>query len=37
VIAEGRTVTYDLKPARDDPAAASTAEVADAVIARLAA
>jgi isocitrate dehydrogenase (NAD+) len=35
VIAEGRTVTYDLKPSRDDPTAASTSEVADAVIDRL--
>jgi isocitrate dehydrogenase (NAD+) len=36
VIAEGRTVTYDLRPSRDDPAAATTGEVADAVAARLA-
>jgi isocitrate dehydrogenase (NAD+) len=36
VIAEGRTVTYDLKPARDDPSAAGTSAVADAVVARLA-
>jgi isocitrate dehydrogenase (NAD+) len=35
VIEEGRTVTYDLKPRRDDPTAAGTSEVADAVIARL--
>jgi len=35
VIAEGRTVTYDLKPTRDDPGAAGTSAVADAVIARL--
>lgn len=35
VIAEGRTVTYDLKPARDDPSAVSTAEVVDAVIERI--
>ncbi|HEU4464819.1 MAG TPA: isocitrate/isopropylmalate family dehydrogenase, partial [Gemmatimonadota bacterium] len=33
VIAEGRDVTYDLKPTRDDPAAASTARVRDAVVA----
>ncbi|MGH2637090.1 MAG: isocitrate/isopropylmalate dehydrogenase family protein [Actinomycetota bacterium] len=35
VIEEGRAVTFDLKPTRDDPTAAGTAEVADAVIARL--
>ena len=34
VIAAG-TVTYDLKPSRDDPGAASTSEATDAVIARL--
>jgi isocitrate dehydrogenase (NAD+) len=37
LIAEGATVTYDLKAARDDPSAATTEEVRDAVIARLAA
>ena len=37
VIAEGRTVTYDLKPTRDDPTAATTEEVRDAVLAELAA
>jgi isocitrate dehydrogenase (NAD+) len=35
VIEEGETLTYDLKPTRDDPTAASTSEVTDAVIARL--
>jgi isocitrate dehydrogenase (NAD+) len=35
VIEEGRTVTYDLKATRDDPTAAGTAQVADAVIERL--
>jgi isocitrate dehydrogenase (NAD+) len=35
VIADGETVTYDLKPSRDDPTAASTSAVADAVIAAL--
>jgi isocitrate dehydrogenase (NAD+) len=35
VIVEGRTVTYDLKPTRDDPTAAGTSQVADAVIERL--
>ena len=34
VIAEG-TVTYDLKPSRDDPTAARTSDVAEAVIAKL--
>jgi hypothetical protein len=28
-------VTYDLKPSRDDDSAASTAQVRDAVVARL--
>jgi isocitrate dehydrogenase (NAD+) len=32
VIAEGRSVTYDMKPARDDPTAVGTSEVADAII-----
>ena len=32
VIAEGRRVTYDMKPKRDDPSAVGTSEVADAVI-----
>src|SRR3954468_19054836 len=35
VIAEGRSVTYDMKPNRDDPSAVGTSEVADAVIAKL--
>ena len=35
VIAEGRTVTYDLRPTRDDPNAASTTQVRDAVIGEL--
>ncbi|MDH7478437.1 MAG: isocitrate/isopropylmalate dehydrogenase family protein [Syntrophomonadaceae bacterium] len=35
VIAEGRQVTYDLKPDRNDPTAVGTAEMADAIIARL--
>jgi isocitrate dehydrogenase (NAD+) len=34
VIAQGRTVTYDLRPSRDD-AAATTEEVVDAVVERL--
>ncbi len=32
VIAEGKYVTYDMKPNRDDPTAVGTAEVADAII-----
>ncbi len=35
VLAEGRYVTYDLKPRPDDPSAAGTSQVADAVIERL--
>ncbi|NLF01826.1 MAG: isocitrate/isopropylmalate dehydrogenase family protein [Anaerolineales bacterium] len=35
VIAEGRAVTYDLKPTRDDPSAVGTREMADAIIAAL--
>jgi isocitrate dehydrogenase (NAD+) len=32
IIAEGRSVTYDMKPGRDDPSAVGTSAVADAVI-----
>lgn len=32
VIAEGRSVTYDMKPARDDPTAVGTSDVADAIV-----
>jgi len=35
VIAEGRSVTFDMKPSRDDPTAVGTSAVADAVIDRL--
>jgi isocitrate dehydrogenase (NAD+) len=35
VIAEGKDVTYDLKPRRDDPSAVGTAEFGDAVIRRM--
>lgn len=35
VIEEGKHVTYDLKADRDDPKAASTSEMADAIIRRL--
>ena len=37
VIADGSSVTYDMKPTRDDPTAVGTSEVADAVLGRLAA
>ena len=33
VIAEGKYVTYDLKPHRDDPTAVGTREMADAICA----
>ena len=32
VIAEGKDVTYDMKPHRDDPTAVGTSQFADAVI-----
>jgi isocitrate dehydrogenase (NAD+) len=35
VIAEGKDVTYDLKPNRDDPTAVGTREMADAITTRL--
>jgi isocitrate dehydrogenase (NAD+) len=35
VIAEARSVTYDMKPSRDDPSAVGTSEVADAIIDRI--
>jgi isocitrate dehydrogenase (NAD+) len=35
VIEDGATVTYDLKPTRDDPTAATTSQVADAVVRHL--
>jgi isocitrate dehydrogenase (NAD+) len=35
VIAEGKSVTYDMKARRDDPAAVGTSQVADAVIEKL--
>ena len=34
-IAEGKDVTYDLKPERDDPTAVGTSEMTDAIIRRL--
>jgi isocitrate dehydrogenase (NAD+) len=35
VLAEGKDVTYDLKPKRDDPSAVGTREMADAIIKKL--
>jgi isocitrate dehydrogenase (NAD+) len=35
VVAEGKNVTYDLKPSRDDPTAVGTREMADAIIAAM--
>jgi isocitrate dehydrogenase (NAD+) len=34
-IREGRSLTYDMKPTRDDPTAVGTSEVADAIIEKL--
>jgi len=35
VIAEGKSVTYDLKPTRDDPTAVGTREMAEAIIGKM--
>jgi isocitrate dehydrogenase (NAD+) len=35
VIREGKSVTYDMKPTRDDPTAVGTSQVADAIIEKL--
>jgi isocitrate dehydrogenase (NAD+) len=35
LIREGKSVTYDMKPRRDDPTAVGTSDVADALIAKL--
>jgi isocitrate dehydrogenase (NAD+) len=35
VIAEGKSVTYDMKPNRDDPTAVGTSEMADAIIEKI--
>ncbi len=35
VLSEGRWVTYDMKPSPDDPTAATTSQVADAIIKRM--
>jgi len=32
VLSEGKSVTYDLKPSKDDPSAVGTKEMADAII-----
>ena len=32
VLAEGKDVTYDMKPNRDDPTAVGTSQMADAII-----
>src|SRR3954471_4347050 len=35
IIREGESVTYDMKPSRDDPSAVGTSEVADAIIQKM--
>ena len=35
LIREGKSVTYDMKPRRDDPTAVGTSDVGDALIAKL--
>ena len=35
VIAEGKSVTYDMKPNRDDPTAVGTSQMADAIIEKI--
>ncbi len=35
VIAEGKSVTYDMKPSRDDPTAVGTSQMADAIIEKI--
>ena len=35
VVREGKSVTYDMKPSRDDPSAVGTSQVADAIIEKL--
>jgi isocitrate dehydrogenase (NAD+) len=35
VIEEGKSVTYDMKPNRDDPSAVGTSQVADGIIEKL--
>ena len=35
VIAEGKDVTYDMKPDRNDPSAVGTSRMADAIISKI--
>jgi isocitrate dehydrogenase (NAD+) len=35
VIGESKSVTYDMKPRRDDPTAVGTSQVADAIVEKL--
>ncbi len=35
IIREGKDVTYDMKPTPDDPSAATTSGMADAIIAKM--
>jgi isocitrate dehydrogenase (NAD+) len=35
VIREGKSLTYDMKPTRDDPTAVGTSQVADAIVEKL--
>ena len=35
LVREGKSVTYDMKPDRDDPTAVGTSEVADALVEKL--
>jgi isocitrate dehydrogenase (NAD+) len=35
VLGEGKSVTYDMKPTRDDPTAVGTSQYADAIIEKL--
>jgi isocitrate dehydrogenase (NAD+) len=35
IIKEGKYVTYDLKPTRDDPSAVGTSEMADAIVKKI--
>ena len=36
LVREGKSLTYDMKPSRDDPTAVGTREVADALVEKLA-
>ncbi|MHC4192930.1 MAG: isocitrate/isopropylmalate dehydrogenase family protein, partial [Planctomycetota bacterium] len=35
IIAEGKSVTYDMKPDRNDPTAVGTSDMADAIIEKI--